>query len=158
MLPMKKGTTAEVHVHVDAAPAVVYAVVSDVTRMGEWSPETVKCGWVDGATGPAVGARFKGSNKRSFLRWSTKPTVVVADQGRAFAFEVGSDIRWTYRVDDDGAGTTLTESFDVLNDLAWYYPIVERYLMGIKDRRADLEHGMAVTLERIKQVVESEAR
>ena len=154
---MKKGTTAEVHVYVDAPPAVVYGVVSDVKRMGEWSPETVKCEWLDGATGPVVGARFKGSNKRSILRWSTKPTVVVADAGREFAFEVGNDIRWTYRVEADEARTKLTESFEILNDLAWYYPVIERYLMGVKDRRADLERGMAATLERMKQVVESEA-
>ncbi len=157
MTYMKQGTKAEVLLHVDAPPAVVYGVVSDVTRMGEWSPETIKCEWLDGATAPAVGARFKGSNKRGFLRWSTKPTVVAVDPGRAFAFEVGSDVRWTYRADADGAGTNLTESFEVLADLAWYYPLIERYLMGIKDRRADLERGMTETLERIKHVVESEA-
>jgi hypothetical protein len=157
MLPMKKGTKAEVHVYVDAPPQVVYGVVSDVTRMGEWSPETIKCDWLDGAPGPAVGARFKGANKRGFLRWSTKPTVVVADPGREFAFEVGSDVRWTYQVDADGARTKLSESFEMLRDLQWYYALVERWLMGVKDRRADLEHGMTVTLERIKRVVETEA-
>ena len=156
MTGMKQGTKGEVHVFVDAPPAVVYGVVSDVRRMGEWSPETIKCEWLDGATGPAVGARFKGANKRGFLRWSTKPTVVAVDPGREFAFEVGSDVKWAYRVDSDGTGTKLTESFEVLRDLAWYYPLIERYLMGIKDRRADLEHGMTMTLERIKQVIEAE--
>jgi hypothetical protein len=153
---MKQGTKGEVHVFVDAPPVVVYGVVSDVRRMGEWSPETIKCEWLDGVTGPAVGARFKGANKRGFLRWSTKPTVVAVDPGREFAFEVGSDVKWAYRVEADGAGTKLTESFEVLRDLAWYYPLIERYLMGIKDRRADLEHGMTMTLERIKQVIEAE--
>jgi hypothetical protein len=153
---MKQGTRAEVHVYVDAPPHVVYGVVSDVRRMGEWSPETIKCDWLDGATGPAVGARFKGANKRGFLRWSTKPTVVVADPGREFAFEVGSDIRWTYRLDADGAHTLLTESFEMLRDLQWYYAFVERWLMGVADRRADLESGMTTTLERIKVVVESQ--
>jgi hypothetical protein len=156
MTRMKQGTKGEVQVFVDAPPAVVYGVVSDVRRMGEWSPETTKCEWLDGATAPAVGARFKGANKRGFLRWSTKPTVVAVDPGREFAFEVGKDMRWTYRVDADGDRTQLTESFEVLNDLAWYYPLIERYLMGIKDRRADLERGMTETLGRIKQVIESE--
>jgi hypothetical protein len=153
---MKKGEGAEVRVHVDAAPELVYRVVSDVKRMGEWSPETVKCDWLDGATGPVVGARFKGTNKRRFVTWSTKPTVVVADPGREFAFEVGSDTRWTYRFDADGTGTTLTESFEMLRDLRWYYAFAERWLMRVTDRKADLENGMAVTLERIKRVVESQ--
>jgi hypothetical protein len=156
MAGVKKGATAEVQVHVDAPPEVVYGVVSDVKRMGEWSPETIKCVWLDGATGPAVDARFKGTNKRGFVTWSTKPKVVVADPGREFAFDVGSDTRWIYRFDADGTGTKLTESFEMLRDLPWYYAFAERYLMRVKDRRADLVGGMTVTLERIKRVVESE--
>ncbi len=157
MLLMKKGTTAQVHIHVDASPEVVYAAVSDVRRMGEWSPETMKCEWLDGANGPAVGAHFKGTNKRGFATWSTKPTVVAADPGREFAFDVGSDTRWTYRVEPDGTGTKLTESFEMLRDMRWYYALAERWLMRVKDRSADLERGMRATLERIKRVVESEA-
>jgi hypothetical protein len=83
--------------------------------------------------------------------------VVIADPGREFAFEVGTDTRWTYRFDADGARTRLTESFEMLRDLRWYYALAERWLMRVKDRRADLERGMTVTLERIKRVVESEA-
>jgi hypothetical protein len=136
---------------------VVYRVVSDVTRMGEWSPETTKCEWLDGATSPAVGTRFKGSNKRGWITWSTKPAVVVADPGREFAFDVDTDVRWTYRFAAEGAGTNLTESFEMLRDLRWHYAFAERWLMRVKDRHADLERGMAQTLERIKAVVESEA-
>ena len=156
MRHMEKGSGAEAQVHIEAPPEVVYGVVSDVTRMGEWSPETVKCEWLDGAAGPGVGARFKGANKRGFVRWSTKPIVVAADPGREFSFEVRPDVRWTYRLAAEGTGTTLTESFEMLRDLRWYYAFAERWLMGVKDRRADLQHGMAATLERIKQVIESE--
>src|SRR6478672_10471059 len=136
MADVKKGTQAEVQVHVDAPPGVVYRVVSDVTRMGEWSPETIKCAWLDGATGPARGARFKGTNKRGFVTWSTKPEVVVADPGREFAFDVGRDIRWSYRFDADGPGTKLTESFEMLRDIRWYYAVAERVLMRVTDRKA----------------------
>jgi hypothetical protein len=151
-----KGTGAQTSVDVEAPPEVVYEVVTDVTRMGAWSPETVKCEWLDGAVRAAVGARFKGTNKRGILRWSTKPTVVVADPAREFSFEVGNDIRWTYRFEAHGTGTRLTESFEMLRDLPPYFAFAERWLLGIKDRRADLEHGMTVTLERIKRVVESD--
>ena len=78
MTLVQKGTTGEASVVIAASPDVVYGVVSDVTRMGEWSPETVACEWIEGATGPSVGARFKGTNKRGIARWSTKPKVVAA--------------------------------------------------------------------------------
>src|SRR2546421_7599308 len=52
---MAGATRHEVRVHVDAPPSIVYSLVSDVTRMGDWSPETYACEWVDGGTGPVVG-------------------------------------------------------------------------------------------------------
>lgn len=151
---MDKGTRGEAAVHVDASPAEVYAVVSDVTRMGEWSPETVHCEWVDGATGPAVGAKFKGSNKRGIARWSTTPTVVVADTGREFAFVVDETTKWSFRCEADGAGTRLVESFEMVAAMPRRYVLAERYIMRIKDRRADLERGMAETIQRVKVAIE----
>ena len=158
---MKKGTTGEASVHVDAPPEKVYELVSDVTRMGEWSPECRKCEWIDGATGPAVGARFKGSNKNGIFRWSTKPKVVAADEGREFAFATelrGKDLtKWTYRFEPDGAGTKVTESFEMLEDQPGFLDFVEKYFMRIKDRRADLIEDMKATLGRIKAAVEGSA-
>src|SRR5436190_12858062 len=115
---MNKGATGRASVHVNASPDELYALVSDVTRMGEWSPETVRCRWLDGATGPAVGARFKGSNRRGIMHWSTKPRVTAADPGREFAFVAGLMIspremtKWCYQFEPapDG-GTNVTESF-----------------------------------------------
>src|SRR5688500_3788588 len=121
---MKKGTTGEASVYVDAPPEKVYEVVTDVTRMGEWSPECRHCEWLDGATGPTVGARFKGSNKNGIFRWSTKPEVVVADEGREFAFATslgGKDgTKWSYRFEPEGGGTKVIESFELLNDMPGY--------------------------------------
>jgi hypothetical protein len=125
--------------------------------MGEWSPETIKCEWLDGAAGPVVGARFKGTNRRGWVKWSTKPTVVVADTGREFTFDVGPDTRWSYRFEAEGSGTKLTESFEMLRDIRWYYAFAEKWLMRVDDRRADLERAMGETLHRIKQVVERES-
>ena len=113
---MKKGTRGEARVHVSVPPEKLYDLVSDVTHMGEWSPETAKAEWIGGATGPAVGARFKGSNKNKFMRWTTKPRVVAAD-GREFAFVVPAVVgskdltKWTYRFEpaSDG-GTDVTET------------------------------------------------
>ena len=158
---MKKGTTGTASAHIDAPPKKVYAVVTDVTRMGEWSPECRQCEWLDGATGPAVGARFKGSNKNGVFRWSTKPRVAVVEEGREFAFvtALGSkDItKWTYRFEPDGDGTKVTESFEMMSDMPGYINFFEKHLMRIKDRHADLERNMQATLERIKAAVEGSA-
>src|SRR5258708_27503049 len=118
---MKKGTTGQASVHIDAPPEKAYELVSGVQRMGEWSPECRQCEWLDGATGPAVGARFKGSNRNGFARWSTKPRVVAVEDGREFAFVVdfmGKDItKWRYRFEPDGDGTKATESFEIVHDM-----------------------------------------
>src|SRR5438093_7390554 len=83
---MAGATRHEIRVHVDAPPSIVYSLVCDVTRMGDWSPETYACEWVDGGTGPAVGARFKARNRRGMLRWRNRPVVIAAEPGKEFAF------------------------------------------------------------------------
>ena len=159
---MKKGTTGSATIHIDAPPEKVYAVVTDVTRMGEWSPETVKVEWLDGATGPVVGARFKGTNRKGLVRWSTKPRVIAADEGRDFAFvtETGGKelTKWCYHFEPDAGGAKVTESFEMINDVPGVITFAEKYIMLIKDRKADLEQGMRATLERIKTAVEGSAQ
>jgi hypothetical protein len=42
----------------------------------------------EGATGPAVGARFKARNRGSRRpAWFNTPTVTVANEGKEFAFD-----------------------------------------------------------------------
>ena len=158
---MKKGTTGSATIHIEAPPEKVYEVITDVSRMGEWSPETVKGEWLDGATGPTVGARFKGTNRKGLVRWSTKPRVLVADEGREFAFvtETGGKelTKWSYRFEPENSGSKVTESFEMMNDVPGVVVFAEKYLMRIKDRKADLEQDMAKTLGRIKTAVEGSA-
>jgi len=158
---MEKGTTGSASAHIEAPPEKVYALVSDVTRMGEWSPETTKCEWLDGATGPAVGARIKGSNKSGLIRWSTKPRVLAADDGREFTFvtEVrGKDLtKWAYRFEPDAGGTKVTESFEMMADQPGIITFFEKHMMRVKDRKANLEQGMQATLQRVKAAVEGSA-
>ena len=156
---MKAGTHAQASIDVDASPTVLYDVVSDVRRMGEWSPECRRCEWIGGATGPAVGARFKGTNRRGVARWSTKPRVVVADPGREFAFvtgHLGRDMtKWSYRFEPASDHTDVTESFEMLRAMPWYFRLADRLLMGVKDRKADLETNMQETLRRLKAATEN---
>ncbi len=155
---MKAGTYAEVSADIHASAASLYEVVSDVRRMGEWSPECRRCEWIDGAAGPAVGARFKGTNRRGMARWSTTPRVVVAEAGHEFTFvtgHLGRDMtRWSYRFEPASDHTTVTESFEMLRDMPWYFRVADRLMMGVKDRRTDLEVNMGETLRRLKVATE----
>lgn len=156
---MRAETHAAVNVETSASPMAVYDLVSDVGRMGEWSPECHTCQWIGGATGPTVGARFKGSNRRGLARWSTKPRVVAADPGREFAFvtsHLGRDMtQWCYKFAESVGGTTVTESFEMLRAMPWYFRLADRLLMGVQDRKVDLEANMSETLRRLKAVAES---
>ena len=145
----------EVSTDIDAPPEVVYDLVADVTQMGRWSPETYRCEWLGDATGPAVGARFKGWNRARFgpvpARWSTVSTVRRADRGRAFSFDTTqSATRWTYRFDPMEGGTRATESRESIDE-----NLRNKVLNALVPQRHDvLLDGMAETLQRLKAAAE----
>jgi uncharacterized protein YndB with AHSA1/START domain len=147
----------EVSVHVDATPEAVYAIVTDIAQMGRLSPECTGGRWLDGATGPAVGAKFKGSNKRGFARWSTTNRVVEAEPGRSFSFETNeSGTRWTYRMEPDGDGTRVTESRAAFKDRPLLAKVFSTLLLGgVEDHDDELRTGMRQTLQRLKAVAEA---
>ena len=101
---------------IDTTPDRVYAMVADLPRMGEWSPECVRAEWEDGATGPGVGAHFRGYNRAGTFEWNAPCIVTDCEPGRVFAFAVpptGSAVnRWRFEFAPSATGTTLTESFD----------------------------------------------
>src|SRR4051795_1076471 len=108
-----------------ATPEQIWGLVSDVTQIGRYSPETFEAEWVDGATGPAVGARFRGHVKRNGrgpVYWTTCD-VVASEPGREFGFAVVNRGRpvntWRYRLAPaaDG-GTDVTESFQLVDNAA----------------------------------------
>lgn len=149
---------AEVSTRVEAPADKVFEMVSDLSRMGEWSPECVRVEWLGGATRTAVGARFKGHNRRGPRRWSTKGKVVVLEPGKV-AFDITSVAnlpvaRWTYTVTPEGDGAcTLAERWDdrrgpMLN-------VLGRLATGVKDREEHNTKGMEETLQRIKSAAES---
>ena len=146
-----------VSLRIAASPDRLYEIVSDPSGMGRLSPECVGGAWVGGATGPAVGATFKGRNKRGIARWSTKNRVVEADPGKAFAFETQqSGVRWTYRFQPDGDGTVVTESRAEFKDRPMVAKVFATIALGgIGDHEDELRAGMLATLERLKDVAEA---
>lgn len=149
----------QVVLEIDALPEKVYDLVADVTRTPEFSPEVRRCTWLDGATGPAVGARFEVVNKAGRgPAWKNRPLVIVADRGREFAFsrteKAAGTLVWRYRFEPVGDGTRVTESYEVtepITRLGWF---IIGGLYGLKDRRADLRSGMQLTLEQLRRTAE----
>ena len=142
---------------VDAPPAEVYDLVSDQTRVGEWSPQCVRCEWEDPAHAGEVGAVFIGHNETADRSWTTRSTVVVADRPREFAWEVGPGlVRWAFQVDAAGGGSRLTESWEFLD--AGIAMFGERYgddaEAQIADRTQAAMDGIPRTLQAIKGTLE----
>ena len=149
----------EQSIYVEAAPEAVYSLVADVTRMPDFSPEILRCVWLDGATGPAVGVRFKATNKVPRRPpWNNRPMVTVADAGREFAFsrteKFAGTILWRYRFAPEGSGTRVTESYEVVEPLTRFGWFIIGPLFGCRDRRGDLRAGMEQTLRRLAAAAE----
>jgi hypothetical protein len=134
----------------------LYDLVSDVTRMGEWSPVCTACWWDDGAAG-RVGAWFTGRNEGYGRTWETRSEVVAADRGREFAFIVGGAwVRWGYTFEPVEGGTRVTESWEFLP--AGIARFEERFGADapaqIADRTQAAHTGIPVTLAAIKKTAE----
>ncbi|MCG7630918.1 SRPBCC family protein [Gordonia McavH-238-E] len=151
-------TSDSVSRHIDATPEELYDIVADVTRTPELSAEIAHVEWLDGATGPAVGARFRARNSAGRgPDWHNEPVVTVADRGREFTFErtekIAGTLRWRYRFEPEAGGTRVTESYEVTRPLSLLGWFVIGPLYGLPDRKSDLRAGMIDTLERLATVV-----
>jgi len=146
-----------VTLHMNAPPERVWDLVSDVTRIGRYSPETFEAEWLEGATGPAVGARFRGHvrrNQKGPVYWTTC-TVTESDPGKTFAFGVGSPGKpplnvWRYDIEPAGDGSDVTESFTLAP--TWWLRLYWSCLGWARGKTN--RNGMRTTLERIKAEVE----
>lgn len=142
----------------EATPERVWALVSDITNTGKFSPETFEAEWLDGATGPGVGVRFRGHvrrNGKSWLVYWTNCKITTCEPGRDFAFQVEarggkSMVKWAYHFEPGGEGTDVTESFEMGDapGIALYARFAE------KSRTQTNLRNMRATLERIKSAVE----
>jgi hypothetical protein len=152
-------STVSVTRAVNAPAEHAWALVSDVTRMGEWSPETTSAEWLGGATGPAEGAKFRGSNRNGKKSWKSVATVVDAVPGRAFAFRVkamGLDVaEWGYTFEPTPTGCVVTEHWTDRRGMLM--KAMSPKATGVADRAEHNRNGMEQTLERLATAAESTA-
>jgi uncharacterized protein YndB with AHSA1/START domain len=144
-------------IDIDAPPAEVWRVVSDVTRTPEWSPVCHRCEWLGGATGPAVGVRFRGHNRLNGARWSRECEITAADPGAVFAFSTlfrgEESTRWRYRLGPAGSGTKVSEAYEVVRIPRWVRAM--RLLPGAMAKtERDTQTNIETSLSRLKQILE----
>jgi hypothetical protein len=156
-------TDGSVDLYIDASPAAVFAHISDVSRIGERSPECRRAEWLPGST-PAgqVGARFRGHNRSGLAaRWSRVCEVVDAVPGRSFAFRTVPErsdpsrrdsTAWSYTLTAEGTGTRVTHSYEIIKLPSTFFRVLYgRLLPQHRDMRPQMLHSLGAlkaTLER----------
>jgi len=152
-------TTDTVDRYIEASPEALYDLIADVTRTPERTPDIVRCEWLDGATGPAVGARFKSINRQGRgPNWSNKPVVTVAEPGVEFSFTrtepFAGTILWRHRFVAEGTGTRMYESYEVIKPIRAMGWFIIDTLYGMKDRQSELRASMVQSMDRVAELVE----
>lgn len=162
-----EDTAFDLHasVSVNAPAHSVYSLISDLTRMGEWSPENIGGDWISGTPG-AAGSRFRGHNRTAERAWSTECEIVAAEPPRLFAWTVLSSVdeadssRWSFEIDPDRIGCALTQRY-VMSKLRYGLRVQLAELSAdqagafLARRRATLESDMRRTVWAIKHAAEA---
>lgn len=145
----------EASIDIAAAPPRVWAVVSDLRRMGEWSPECRKV--IVWGKEIHVGTWVTGINRRRMVVWPTNSKVHLYDEGRAIGWTVLENrARWSYDLAADGAGTRLTERREMPDGISPVGAFLAAHALGgVDEHSAELLAGMHTTLERIKAAAQS---
>ncbi|GIX46715.1 MAG: hypothetical protein KatS3mg131_0926 [Candidatus Tectimicrobiota bacterium] len=156
--------TLEVEMVIAAPPMRVWQLVTDLERMGQWSPEYRGGAWLDGATGPAVGARFKGYNERKGRRWESVATIIAAEPGRLVAWAVGDPQNpgavWRFELFPEGSGTRVRQRVQLgpgpSGLSARIAELPEREADILAARLAEHRRNMQATLAGLKAAAEQE--
>jgi len=143
------ATTVTVSRNIAASPESVWTLVTDLPRMGEWSPENQGGRWVGDATGPAIGAVFAGKNRNGWRRWGTRVTVVECEAPRRFVFRLRIGrlgwCDWGYDIEATGDGCCVTESW--VDGRSWLLSKVGLLVSGVGDRATHNRATMEATLD-----------
>lgn len=133
-----------------------WALVTDLPRMGEWSPENQGGQWVK-ASGPSLGAILKGSNKNGRRKWSTKVRVTEFEPQRRFAFDlvVGGHVMctWGYEVDDRGSSCEVRHFW--VDKRNGFDRRLGKLVSGVSDRAEYNRKNMEITLANLAKSAEA---
>jgi uncharacterized protein YndB with AHSA1/START domain len=138
-----------------APPGRVWSLVTDVSRMPEWSPELVRMLPLKRG-GMRRGQWYLGINRRKGVVWPTRSVVAVLEPGRSAAWDTTtSGARWIWEVAPSGEGTHVVHRRPVPERQTLLSQVFARlFLGGVEDHADELETGMAATVQGLKAVAE----
>lgn len=140
---------------VDAPPARVYELISDVSSISRFSPHAIEASYLHGA-GPGPGAWITGRNRRNGTEWTTYSQVVRADHAAAFSFDVGGVddgiVRWTWTFDAQGRGTVVQQDWQLLR----MDPVLGRTRADLVALRRYMVNSAETTLNALAQAIAEE--
>jgi uncharacterized protein YndB with AHSA1/START domain len=146
----------EVTREIAASPEAVFAAITDVTRMGEWSPETHAAEWNDGVDGPALHATFTGHNRNGDAEWSTNATIVELVENERFFFDCDMNgfvfAKWGYAIEPTDGGCRITEYSS--NLIPEEMREASAGISGVIDRGVHNRATMTTTLDRLAAALE----
>ncbi|MDW3219766.1 MAG: SRPBCC family protein [Acidimicrobiales bacterium] len=151
---MTDTTTGRSEITIGRPPAEVFAAIADITRMGEWSPETVACRWL--GDGRGVGATFEGDNLAALgpitlKKWTTVSEVTAFKEGVVFEFVTEDTTTWRFDFSAVDDGTRVVQSFSHPPTTG-----IKRVMYNaFGSRRKAMVAGMGKTLGRVKAALES---
>ncbi|WBP95180.1 SRPBCC family protein [Mycolicibacterium neoaurum] len=143
----------QAQIDIDAPPAKVWALISDLSRMPEWSPQTRKMKLLGGMR---VGAKTVNVNRRGLQAWPTTSTITAIEPERRLAFRVDlNGTEWSYELEPIDGGTRVIESRRAPNGVKKVSTVLVNAMMGgVPSFEEELVDGMNQTLARIKAAAE----
>jgi uncharacterized protein YndB with AHSA1/START domain len=137
-----------------ASPDAVWTVLSDPSRIGEWSHETREGVWLDGATGARPGARFRAKNRAGRSRWQRVSEIAEVDAPHVFAWRTvptavyRDSTLWRVTLEPDDGGTRIVQTFDVLH----ISPVLDRLFYLLIKVHRDRSAALGSDIERLGAV------
>lgn len=133
------GPTTEVSRVIPASPSTLWPHISDINLPARFSTEFQGAEWLDGATEPAVGARFRGTNEHPAAgRWQVEVVITDCEPERVLGWEVPSDgapaSRWRFTLEPVEGGTRVTQWCQLGPGRSGLSPAIER----MPDREHDI--------------------
>jgi len=143
----------QAQVDINAPASKVWALISDIRRMPEWSPQ---CRWMRPFGPLRAGTRTLNLNRRNRLFWPTTCTVVEVIPEKKLAFRVDTNRTiWSYELESNGQGTRVIESRHAENGVSAFSNLsVNALLGGTTNFERELVEGMNASLDKIKAAAE----
>lgn len=136
---------------VAASPADAWALIADLPRMPEWSPENERVEWLGGATAAVPGAKFRGTNRNGAKSWKSVGEITVFEPDHALVFTIKAGpfkiSEWRYTVEAIESGCRISESWTDRRNAAMR--VLSKLVTGVKDRPSHNRAGMEETLRRL---------